>query len=429
MGVLIDQHDVAGFVNGLSHAAQHRQPALVRGDLVGGAKAVEVIIEEPFGPLDELLESGTSGGLDEAVRVVWGRNYGHAHRQTGGQETIERADGGLLARFVGIKTEYDLLNVALKNAGMVSGQSRALGRDDVLHAGHEAGDEVKLAFAHDGITSVEQRAFGFVQAEEHFAFGENGRFRRVDVFGGLLIAREDAATETDDPSLLIANGENEPATKPIVIVVAALFAQDEARLFHQGQLVALAFGPVDGVVPKLRGTTKAEQLHRVSGHPAPGQVLAGGLAGGFICQGTLPALGDLLVDLEKSFLEMPRLLAVGAFLVLQWNSRAVSQSAHCFREINAFVRLDESEDVAAFVAAEAMEDLEVGIDVEAWGFFFVKRAKGDEVGAGAFEGQVGPDDIHDVTGGTDLFEGGRRKQARHEIRAKRRTATSSLHHP
>ena len=109
--------------------------------------------------------------------------------------------------------------------------------------------------------------------------------------------------------------------------------------------------------------------------------------------------------------------------------RAVSQSAHCFREINAFVRLDESEDVAAFVAAEAMEDLEVGIDVEAWGFFFVKRAKGDEVGASAFEGEVGPDDIHDVAGGTDLFEGGRRKQARHEIRAKRRTATSSLHHP
>jgi len=49
---------------------------------------------------------------------------------------------------------------------VVGGESRALWRDDVLHPGHETRDQIKLAFANDGKSSVEDGAFGFIQAKK-----------------------------------------------------------------------------------------------------------------------------------------------------------------------------------------------------------------------------------------------------------------------
>jgi len=47
------------------------------------------------------------------------------------------------------------------------------------------GDEVKLTFADDGEPGVQDGALGFVETEEDFALGEDRRFRRVDILGGL----------------------------------------------------------------------------------------------------------------------------------------------------------------------------------------------------------------------------------------------------
>src|ERR1035441_10097585 len=112
---------------------------------------------------------------------------------------------------------------------------------------------------------------------------------------------------------------------------------------------------------------------------------------------------------------MPRLLLAGALLILQRNLGPVGHPPHRLREINVLVLLDECEHVAALVAAEAMEYLAVGVDVETGSLLFVKRAEGDEIGPGALEGQVRPDHIHDVTGSADLLEGRRRKQAGHSL--------------
>ena len=95
----------------------------------------------------------------------------------------------------------------------------------------------------------------------------------------------------------------------------------------------------------------------------------------------------------------------GVVFKFQRNFRAFGQPAHGVHEADVFVFLDEGEDVAALVAAEAVENLLVRIDVEAGRFFLVKRAKRGEVGAGAFQRQIRADDIHDVAGGADVFEG------------------------
>src|SRR5437870_8883613 len=110
---------------------------------------------------------------------------------------------------------------------------------------------------------------------------------------------------------------------------------------------------------------------------------------------------------------MPRLLFAGAFFVFERNFGAIGEPLDGFDKIEAFIFLDEREDVAAFVATEAMKNLPMRIDVEAGSFLFVKRAEGDKVRAGALQRDIGTDDIDDITGSANLFERGGRKQAGH----------------
>src|SRR5438477_8683735 len=108
------------------------------------------------------------------------------------------------------------------------------------------------------------------------------------------------------------------------------------------------------------------------------------------------------------------LLSPGLFIFKRYFG-PICQPPDGLGKINAFVFLDEREHIAAFVAAKAMENLLVRIDVEAGSFFFVKWAQGNEVRPGALEGKIGTDDIHDVTGSTDLFAGRGGKKAGHGI--------------
>jgi len=68
-----------------------------------------------------------------------------------------------------------------------------------------------------------------------------------------------------------------------------------------------------------------------------------------------------------------------------------------FREAEVLHLHDEGEDIAFFVAAEAIEVAVGGVDGEGAGFFFVEGAEAGEVlRAGFFEADVFPDDFDDV---------------------------------
>src|ERR1035437_4943477 len=121
---------------------------------------------------------------------------------------------------------------------------------------------------------------------------------------------------------------------------------------------------------------------------------------------------------------MPRLLLAGILLEFQRYLRPVGQPPYRLGEVYVLEFLDEAEHVPALVAAEAMENLAVGIDVEAGGLLFVKRAERDEIGPGALERHVRPDHIHDVAGSADLFEGCGREQASHTLNLSSRTSRS-----
>jgi hypothetical protein len=116
------------------------------------------------------------------------------------------------------------------------------------------------------------------------------------------------------------------------------------------------------------------------------------------------------VDGEEGVLEVAGVFLAGGWVKLDGDAGAFRETADGFDEGEIFEFLDEGEDVAALVAAEAMKDLAVGIDVETGGLFLVEGAERHEVRAGAFQGDEGADDIDDVIGGADLFECGRSDQ-------------------
>src|SRR5207302_8633753 len=100
-----------------------------------------------------------AGFLDETVRVMRGRHRSNANGEAGRQQIIERTDRGIATSRVRVEAEHYFVHVAFENARVFSRQRGALRRDDVVDTGHVAGDQIELAFTHDGIASVEQRAF------------------------------------------------------------------------------------------------------------------------------------------------------------------------------------------------------------------------------------------------------------------------------
>ena len=110
--------------------------------------------------------------------------------------------------------------------------------------GHEAGDQVELAFADDGEAGVEDGALGFVEAEEDLALGEDRRLRRVDVLGRLLVAGQHAPAEADHPALLVADRETSAGRETgRSSDRAPSFANDQSGLFDERQFVALCSSP------------------------------------------------------------------------------------------------------------------------------------------------------------------------------------------
>ena len=125
--------------------------------VVRGAKTFQVPVKKSFSFVDDFAEGFAAVLFDEAVGIFAVRNRDNANGQARREQRIERTHGGVLARVVRIETEHDFLDVTFEDARVVGGERRALRRDDVLHAGHEARDQIELPFADDGGPGVEQR--------------------------------------------------------------------------------------------------------------------------------------------------------------------------------------------------------------------------------------------------------------------------------
>src|SRR6266446_3762136 len=79
-----------------------------------------------------------------------------AQSQPRGEQMIQRANGSILSGVIRIETEHHFLDVAFQNPRVVGSEGRPLWGDDVLHARHVAGDQIKLAFADNRALGVQQ---------------------------------------------------------------------------------------------------------------------------------------------------------------------------------------------------------------------------------------------------------------------------------
>ena len=138
--ILVHQHGAAGLPDGRSHVAHYQAPPLVAGHVVLSAQPVQIIIEKAVRAGNQLAKRLAAVGLNVTVRVMRPGHHRHAHSHARGQQGVERPHGGLLPSLVGIKAQNHFLHIALDDARVLVGEGRALGRDDVLHPRHEAGD-------------------------------------------------------------------------------------------------------------------------------------------------------------------------------------------------------------------------------------------------------------------------------------------------
>src|SRR5207248_495807 len=157
---------------------------------------------------------------------------------------------------------------------------------------------------------------------------------RVDIFGGFLVTGQDAAAEGNNASLLVADGEDEPAAKTVVIMIAVFLAQNEAGLLEEPGRMAFAFPPVNGIVPGFRGVAEAEEFDRFIGDAAFEEVVAGDLAARLVGESALPALGNLFVNLPERVLDVPNLLLAGLVVELERNPGPFCQAADGVKEGN-----------------------------------------------------------------------------------------------
>src|SRR5215468_9451223 len=105
--------------------------------------------------------------------------------------------------------------------------------------------------------------------------------------------------------------------------------------------MAPASRPIDRVIPRVRGGSEPKQPNRFRGDTATLKIIPSRLAGSLVGERILPALGNLLVNLKKSFFEMTALLFAGPVLGLEGNPGTLGQASHRLWKIDAFVRLDE----------------------------------------------------------------------------------------
>ena len=195
-----------------------------------------------------------------------------------------------------------------------------------------------------------------------------------------------------------------------------LLAGHQPGLFHQLSVMLLCLGPVHRVFPAGRRESHAEILHRRLGDASPLQIVPCRLADSIIQQNGMPTLRQLLVNFIQRVLEVARFFRFRILLKLQHDACALGQPFHGLHEINVLIFLNELEHVTPGVAAEAVINLPLRIDIEARSFLLVKRTQRHVIAAGALQGKVIADHIDNVAGRANLLDRGLRNAPGHSAR-------------
>ncbi len=246
---------------------------------------------------------------------------------------------------------------------------------------------------------VAQGLPGLGQAVEQPALGVQRAFRGIEVLG--LAFAHDAAAEGHGAVLPVEDGEDDPVPEAVVVAAGGP-GQEQPHLGRglQGEAPVLQVAPQ--AVPFRGGVAQLKALDDFRGQAPFGEVFPAGFAG--LARERLPVEGQgLPVEVVGglALLGPPGLL--GAH-VLDGEGDAVApgQLRRRLREAQLVVLHDEGDDVAAGLAAEAMEDAPVGGNGKGGLAVDVEGAEAREVFAPALEFDVLAHHLFDGGGFFDL---------------------------
>ena len=115
--------------------------------------------------------------------------------------------------------------------------------------------------------------------------------------------------------------------------------------------------------------------------------------------------GSNIVDLliAGNFSAFAVLFGAGLFFG-DSDANSLGELSDGIHEGDVLVFHDETDGISGFLTAEAFKVLPRGIDVERWGFFVMKGAIRFINGAHSLEGNVGVDDVDNISCGEHLLD-------------------------
>ena len=122
------------------------------------------------------------------------RDLQHAHPHRAVAEQFQRAEGGLLARLVGVVAEDDLIGILADELDLVRRQGRAAGADSGVDARLMHGDHIHVALAED--VPMGSAPLCDLEREHRVRLVVDQRLGAVDVLG--LGVVQHTAAEGDD---------------------------------------------------------------------------------------------------------------------------------------------------------------------------------------------------------------------------------------
>ncbi len=287
---------------------------------------------------------------------------------------------------------------------MLDPERRAAGGDRGRHACEVAGHDIGVALDDDHLLALRDVAPGEIEPVEHLALVVHERLGGVEVLRPLVlvVAEQLARAEADGLSGDVADGPDQPAAESVVRVTAvARGEQTGCRQLLEREALRL-HGIPEGV-ERLGREADAEVLGRGGVEAARAEEVAADLGGGRAELRLEPLLGGGVRRQQPGAVAVVARLA--AVLVVQLVAEPGGQPLHGFGEGDVVHLLQEREDVAALVAAEAVVQPDLGPHVEGRAALLVERAEPlHRADARALERDEVAHDVGDVGAGPDFVD-------------------------
>ena len=213
---------------------------------------------------------------------------------------------------------------------------------------------------------------GAVDAEQRAALAVNGALGGVHVLGLLVVAHR-ARAEAEHPPAGVPQREHDPRAEAVVEAAPPALAQ--ARRLDLRLREPRPPRAQQHAVPGAGRKSHAELLQHLAPEATALEVGAGPRRLAGVPQ--VPAVegGRLREQLDQPLALAPALVVAPAGVVLQLDSVAVGELLDGVAEVEALLLLQEREDVAARLAAEAVVELLDRVDRERRRALVVERAQ------------------------------------------------------